>query len=445
MNLSETRSVPISPIVSDMATEAVYTKINRRIVPILILAYVIAFLDRTNIGYAQLQMKQTLPWSEAVYGVGAGIFFVGYLLFEIPSNLMLEKIGVRRTLLRIMVMWGLTASAMMFVTTPTEFYIARFMLGVFEAGFFPGTILYFTYWYPSHRRGKVFAYFMASTVISGIVAGPLCGAILKYFDGVSGMYGWQWLYLMQGMPAAVIGILVFMVLADKPDDATWLTDAEKRIVRESLARDDKYIGNERHATFWMMVGDFRVWMLTLVYALILAGSYTLLFWMPTLVHSWNVKDVLLVGILAAIPNAVGAAGMVMISSSSDQRRERRWHYVGAIAIACLGLLTTAALKGSVTSSVISLSVSLFGIASLSPLVMAISSEYLSARSAAVGIAFISGFGNIGPAVSPSINAVIIERTHDPAYSLFFIVSVYLLSALVLMIAVRRSHRQQRAG
>ncbi|WP_179405623.1 MFS transporter [Burkholderia guangdongensis] len=445
MNPSVTRNVSQSPALMDSATEATYSKINRHLVPLLIIAYVIAFLDRTNIGYAQLQMKHTLPWGEAVYGLGAGIFFVGYFLFEIPSNLVLEKIGARKTLLRIMVLWGITASAMMFVSTPTEFYVARFLLGAFEAGFFPGIILYFTYWYPSHRRGKVIAYFMTATVISGIIAGPLCGAILKYFDGLSGMYGWQWLYLVQGLPAVLIGIVAFVALADKPDNATWLTDAEKTIVRESLAHDEKDIESEGDAGVGMMFRDFRVWMLALVYCLALSGSYILIFWLPTLVHGWHVKDVLLVGVLVAIPNAVGAAGMVLICSSSDRRRERRWHYLLSIALACGGLLATAALSGNITGSVIALSVAVFGVASLTPLTMAIASEYLSARSAAAGLAVISSFGNLGPAVSPSINAMIIERSHNPAYSLFFVVTVYALSGLLLMMTVRAHQPSQNAG
>jgi MFS family permease len=183
-------------------------KVGWRIIPLLLIAYMIAYLDRINIGYAQLQMKQTLPFGDAVYGIGAGIFFLGYFLFEVPSNLLLERIGARKTLLRIMVLWGLTAAAMMFVATPTQFYIARFLLGVFEAGFFPGVILYFTYWYPSVRRGQVIAIFMSATTIISVIAGPLCGATLKYFDGVNGWAGWQWLFLVQGLPAAALGVII---------------------------------------------------------------------------------------------------------------------------------------------------------------------------------------------------------------------------------------------
>ena len=229
------RSQPLPPGVD--AVESVYSKVSRRIIPLLLIAYMIAFLDRINIGYAQLQMKQTLAFGDAVYGFGAGIFFLGYFLFEVPSNLLLERIGARKTLLRIMVLWGLTAAAMAFVSTPAQFYTARFLLGVFEAGFFPGVILYFTYWFPSVRRGQVIAIFMSATTIISVIAGPLCGATLKYFDGFQGLAGWQWLFIVQGLPAAVLGVIIFFYLQDRPADANWLTPAEKNILSYNLEHD----------------------------------------------------------------------------------------------------------------------------------------------------------------------------------------------------------------
>src|SRR6478752_7000148 len=228
-----------SPLFESGALKALFSKIDRRLIPILLISYMIAYLDRVNIGYAQLQMKQTLPFDDAVYGLGAGIFFVGYFLFEVPSNLLLERIGARKTLLRIMVLWGAAACAMMFVSTPFQFYMVRFLLGAFEAGFFPGVILYFTYWYPSVRRGQVIAIFMSATTIVSVIAGPLCGFILKYFDGSSGLHGWQWLFLVQGSPAVVLGFLVYFLLEDKPDHAAWLSNEEKQLIDDSLLHDVK--------------------------------------------------------------------------------------------------------------------------------------------------------------------------------------------------------------
>src|SRR5947207_10518348 len=217
------KSSPQSSPLESGALKAVFSKINWRLIPLLPIAYMVAYLDRINVGYAQLQMKQTLPFDDAVYGLGAGIFFIGYFLFEVPSNLLLEKIGARKTLLRIMVLWGLAASAMIFVSTPLQFYVVRFLLGAFEAGFFPGVILYFTYWYPSVLRGQVIAIFMSAAAIMSVIAGPLCGATLKYFDGFSGLHGWQWMFLVQGLPAIVLGFLVYRLLEDKPAQAAWLS------------------------------------------------------------------------------------------------------------------------------------------------------------------------------------------------------------------------------
>jgi MFS family permease len=218
---------------------AVYRKVTWRLVPFLFLCYVVAFLDRINIGYAQLQMKQSLPFSDAVYGLGAGIFFIGYFLFEVPSNLMLAKVGARKTLLRIMSCWGVVAAAMMFVSTPTMFYVLRFFLGVFEAGFFPGVLLYLTYWYPNARRGRIIALFMSATAIAGIIAGPLSGGIMKYMDGMNGWAGWQWLFLVQGLPATLLGFIAYFYLQDKPEDARWLDKSEKAIVRAELDADSQ--------------------------------------------------------------------------------------------------------------------------------------------------------------------------------------------------------------
>ena len=299
----------------DSKLETVFSRVSWRLIPLLLIAYMVAYLDRINIGYAQLQMKQNLPFDDAVYGLGAGIFFVGYFLFEVPSNLLLERIGARKTLLRIMVLWGLAAAAMMFLSTPFQFYMVRFLLGVFEAGFFPGVILYFTYWFPSVRRGQVIAIFMSATTIVSVIAGPLCGAILKYFDGAAGLHGWQWLFLVQGLPAVALGFLVYFLLEDKPDDAAWLSRDEKQLIDDSLLHDVKDVESERAGTFGQMLRDPKVYVLSLVYFLLLGATYTMVFWVPTLIQSWGVKDVLLIGIYAAIPNAVGVIGMGRASAA----------------------------------------------------------------------------------------------------------------------------------
>ena len=250
------RSQPLPPNAD--AVESLYSKVAWRLIPLLLVAYMIAFLDRINIGYAQLQMKQTLPFGDAVYGLGAGIFFLGYFLFEVPSNLLLERIGARKTLLRIMVLWGLDGSRDGVVSTPTQFYVTRFLLGVFEAGFFPGVILYFTYWFPSVRRGQVIAIFMSATTIVSVIAGPLCGATSKYFDGIYGLAGWQWLFIVQGLPAAVLGVIIFLLLQDRPADAHWLTQPEKDLLNHNLTHDTKDIAGEAEGGVWKVLRDWKV-------------------------------------------------------------------------------------------------------------------------------------------------------------------------------------------
>ena len=272
------------------AVDALYSKVSWRIIPLLLICYMVAYLDRINIGYAQLQMKQVLTFSDAVYGLGAGIFFIGYFLFEVPSNLLLEKIGARKTLLRIMFCWGLVAAAMMFVQTPMQFYMVRFLLGVFEAGFFPGIILYLTFWYPSARRGQMIAIFMAATSVAGVIAGPLCGGIMKYLDGANGLAGWQWLFVVQGLPASLLGIVAYFYLQDKPEDARWLSASEKKVLQANLDNDQKNVASASHASLGQMLRDRKVYVLALVYFLLLGATYTMVFWVPTLVKSWGVTD-----------------------------------------------------------------------------------------------------------------------------------------------------------
>jgi sugar phosphate permease len=425
-----------SPVLENPSVKAVFSKIDWRLLPLLLVAYMVAYLDRINIGYAQLQMKQTLPFDDAVYGLGAGMFFLGYFLFEVPSNLLLDRIGARKTLLRIMVLWGLAASAMMFVSTPLQFYIVRFLLGVFEAGFFPGVLLYFTYWYPSVRRGQVIAIFMSATTMASLIAGPLCGFILKYFDGFAGLRGWHWLFLVQGLPAIVLGFLVYLLLDDKPDRAAWLSTEEKAMVEDAFRSDIKDVAGQPEGTFLQMLQDPKAYVLALVYFFLLGATYTMVFWVPTLIQSWGVKDLLLVGIYASIPNAVGIVGMILIGRHSDKWHERRWHFAVCVAIAAAGLFMTTLFQGNLVGSILALAVAVIGIASATPLFFALTSEYLSVGAAAGGLALISSLGNLGPALSPSINGLILRSTGDNTYSIYFVMTLYLLSGTLLLLAIR---------
>jgi MFS family permease len=314
--------------------------------------------------------------------------------------------------------------------------VVRFLLGAFEAGFFPGVILYFTYWYPSVRRCQVIAIFMSATTIVSVIAGPTCGAILKYFDGLIGLHGWQWLFVVQGLPAIVLGFLVYLLLQDKPAHARWLSRDEKELLDASLQHDVKDVESEPAGTFGQMLRDPKVYVLSFVYFLLLGATYTMVFWLPTLIQSWGVKDLFLIGIYAAIPNAVGVIGMILLGRHSDKWHERRWHFAACVAIAAVGLFVTSLLQGNLVGSILALSFGVIGIASATPLFFALVSEYLSAGAAAGGLALISSLGNLGPAVSPTINGLIVRNTGDNIYSLYFVIALYLVSGAILLMAIR---------
>jgi len=260
--------------------EAVYSKITWRLIPFLAALWVVAWIDRVNIGFAKLQMLDDLKFSEAIYGLGAGIFFLGYFFFEVPSNLLLEKFGAKKTIARITIGWGITSIAMMSVKTAGMFYSLRFLLGVFEAGFFPGIILYLTYWFPSLRRAKVFGMFMCASAFAGVIGGPMAGAILNHLSGVHSWAGWQWLFLIEGIPSVIAGVFTLFYLSDKPEKAGWLSTAEKQLLREDLQKDQLSLG-PREETVVASLRNRKVWLLVLIFFCLLCANSTLTFWAPT--------------------------------------------------------------------------------------------------------------------------------------------------------------------
>ncbi|MFT3805266.1 MAG: MFS transporter [Burkholderiaceae bacterium] len=425
--------------------QAMFRKITWHLMPILFIAYGVHYIDRINIGYAKLQMLQTLPWSETIYGLGAGIFFIGYLAFEIPSNLLLEKTGARLTLLRIMFCWGVTAASMMFVKTPMQFYIVRFLQGAFEAGFFPGVLLFLTYWYPNARRGRMIALFMVAIPISGILAGPMSGALLKFMDGVNGWHGWQWLFLVQGLPAAVLGIAAYLMLTDRPEQASWLTQDEKNHLRKQLDADAgqaKDEGAHGLASVLQVLKTPLVWALALTYFLTLGGNYAVGFMMPTLIKSWGVQDLFMVGVYSAIPYIAGAIGMLALGFSSDRMEERRWHYVFAMMCSVAGMILILLTQGHFAAQLAALSLGIFGLLPNASLLFALVTERLPKAQAAAGIAAISCLGNLGPSVMPSIVGAVVEATGNPLSTLHIVVAVFVAACAVLLWSVPAAQRSR---
>ncbi|WP_233859122.1 MFS transporter [Paraburkholderia sp. HD33-4] len=421
------------------AEDAVFRKISWRVMPLILIAYICAFLDRINIGYAQLQMKQDLAFSDAVYGLGAGVFFVTYLLFEVPSNLLLEKIGARLTFLRIMVLWGLTSAATAFVREPWQFYGIRLMLGLFEAGFFPGIILYLTYWYPSQRRGRVTGLFLFGMPITGVLGSPLSGTIMSGMEGLGGMHGWQWLFVVEGLPTVLLGFLLYCMLPDKPGRAPWLNDAEKVLVQSVLDADhrgDAKAGH--HGRLTAALADPKTYVLAFVYFCCACAVYTLTFWLPTMIKGLGIAPIATIGWYTAVPYIFGALGVLFISRSSDRFKERRWHVGGTLVLGAVVLASTSFAGTAVVPVMVLLCVASFFIFGGGSLFWSIPPTYLGRDAAAAGIAVISSLGILGGFVSPTLIGWIKSATGSIQMGLLALTAVVIGGGLTILLGLPKS-------
>lgn len=412
--------------------ERTYAKVTWRLLPLLFLCYIVAYLDRVNVGFAKLQMLSDLQFSETVYGLGAGIFFIGYFIFEVPSNLILHRVGARAWIARIMITWGVISSAMMFVTTPAMFYIMRFLLGVAEAGFFPGIILYLTYWYPSHRRGRITSLFMTAVPLAGVVGSPLSGWIMERFAGVHGWAGWQWLFLLEGLPSVLVGILVLVYLDNDIRSAKWLTDAEKAYLVDQIHNDRA--PDSAHSLGEAMRNP-KVWILSLVYFGIVMGLYGIGFWLPTLVKATGVKSALDVGLLSAIPYAAATIVMVLVGRSADARRERRWHIAIPCLLGAVGLVMSAVNASSTQLALVSLTLACAGISTALPLFWSCPTAILTGAAAAGGIAGINSLGNLAGFVSPYMVGYIKDLTQSTNAGMYALAGFLVVSALLVLLCI----------
>lgn len=378
---------------------ATYTKVAWRLLPFLFLCYVCAYLDRINVSFAKLQMAQDLALSDAVYGLGAGIFFVGYLMFEVPSNLILLKVGARRWIARIMVTWGLISAGMMFVSGPTSFYVMRFFLGVAEAGFIPAILLYLTYWFPNKRRSKVTALFLTGIPMSGVIGGPLSGWMMTHFHGTHGMAGWQWLFLLQGLPTVVVGVVAFFFLNDRVADAKWLSSSEKALIQRDLAAEHQ--GQHLHSIRDGLTNP-KVLLLSGIYFFFTMGLYGVSFWLPSLVKASGVKDPLDIGLLSSIPYAAAVVGMILISRNSDATGERRWHLSLAGVLGAIGLCASVFFAHDTTLAMVALTIGTIGVMATISQFWVLPPAILGGGAAAAGIALVNSVGSISGVVSPYV-------------------------------------------
>jgi len=420
---------PLNGPVDAPDADAVYRKVGLRLIPLLFVCYIAAYLDRVNVGFAKLQMQGALGLSDAVYGLGAGIFFIGYFLFEIPSNVILHKVGAGRWIARIMVTWGVLSAATMFVSTPAGFYLVRFLLGVAEAGFFPGIILYLTYWYPAARRAQATSLFMTAVAVAGIVGGPLSGWILHSLSGAGGLQGWQWLFLIEAVPSVVLGVAAWFWLEDRVSGAAWLTPAERALIEREVGAEEAQKSDERIVR---VLGNPWVWLLALVYFTIVSGLYGVTFWLPTIIKSAGVSDPLDVGLVSAVPWAFGIAAMILAARSADRRMERRWHTLAACLVAAAGLEISIASGGHVALSMAGLTICAMGIMASLPVFWGNPTSFLGGTAAAAGIALINSVGNLAGFVAPFMIGWIKERTHSTDAGLHLLAALLVIGAVAVM-------------
>ncbi|MDH1241655.1 MFS transporter [Acinetobacter johnsonii] len=405
-------------------------KITWRIVPFIMILYLIAYIDRVNIGFAAITMKEDLGFTASILGFGAGIFFLGYFLFEVPSNIILHKVGARIWIARVMVTWGIIAGGMAFVESSTSFYVMRFLLGVAEAGFFPGIILYLSYWFPARNRAGVIALFMAAAPIATAIGSPISAALLE-MHGIMGLAGWQWMFLIEAIPAVILGVVVFFYMTDRPEKAAWLKPDEREWLVKTMQAEDANKGDQQHHSILRGLANPRVLALALIYFGTSAGLYTLGIWAPQIIKELGVSS-MTVGLLNAIPPIISVVAMILWSRHSDKTNERTWHVALACLTAAVGL-AIAASTGSMFGLIAALTIVNVGISCSKPPLWSMPTMFLSGAAAATGIATINSIGNLGGFAGPAMIGWVKDQTGSFAGGLYFVAGLLILSTVLTLV------------
>ncbi|MGB3069168.1 MAG: MFS transporter [Ottowia sp.] len=420
--------------VRPQSEDTLYRKVFRKLIPLLFFSYVMSYLDRINVGFAKLQMLNDLSFSETVYGLGAGVFFLGYFLFEVPSNLVLHRVGARVWIARIMITWGVLSAAMMFVKTPTSFYVLRFLLGVAEAGFFPGIVLYLTYFIPPSRLGKALALFFLAVPAAGVLGGPLSGWLLESFHQVGSLQGWQWMFLIEGIPSVILGIVVLVVLRDRIKDAHWLTEQEKSTLAANIERESqRTIGASVRDAFTQPL----VWVLCLIEFCIGLGIYGMGFWMPTMVREAGITGLLNIGLFSAIPYGAAAIAMVYVARLADARGDRKLFLALAALAGAVGLYLSMSHKDNTFFAIAALTVATAGILTAFAQFWRLPTVLLSDRAAAAGIAIISSVANLSGFVSPYLVGWLRDTTGSGSAGMYMTAGSLVLAAVVTVLLPSR--------
>jgi sugar phosphate permease len=411
------------------ALTAAYRKVSRRLLPLLFICMIISYVDRVNVGFAKLQMQEDLALSAAAFGLGAGIFFIAYVTFEIPSNLLLTKIGTRTTLIRIMIAWGIVSMATGFAWNEVSFYVLRFLLGMFEAGFAPAVLLYLTLWFSPRRRARAFAIFLSAVAMAGVIGGPISGLILENLDETLGLHGWQWMFIIEGFPAVALGVILIWALTNSPSDAKWLTEAEKTVLIADVAANATTEGQTH--SFGAAIRRPQVYLLGFIYFALLCGVYLISFWLPTIISQLSSEfSESEVGYITAIPYIAAVIAMILLGRSSDRRNEQRWHVAISATIGIAALLSTMIIQDAVLS-IVMFTIATAGIFAAFPIFWSIPPRFFTGIAAAGSIALINSMGTFSGFVSPFIAGVVTDLTGNLNAVLVGMAAVVVIALLVM--------------
>ena len=418
--------------------EATYLKVTWRLIPLLLLCYIVAYLDRVNVGFAKLQMAGDLGFSDTVYGLGAGMFFIGYFFFEVPSNIILHRVGARVWIARIMVTWGIISGGMMFVQTETQFYVMRFLLGLAEAGFFPGIILYLTYWYPSHRRARIVSMFMTGIPLAGVIGGPLSGWIMKSWDQVNGLHGWQWMFLLEAIPSVLIGVVVYFYLDDRITSAKWLKDEERDLLQKRIEEEES---DKEHVPMMQVFKSGRMWTMSAIYFTMAMSLYGVSFWLPTIIKGMGVTDNFEIGMLSSLPWIASVFSMLLFARSADKMRERRWHVIVPMLMGSTGLILSVLLSSNHYLSFAALILACMGIVSAIPLFWSLPTAFLVGAGAAAGIAAINSIANLAGFLAPYLVGWLKQLTSSTDSGMYMLAAALVIgAAITLMVPAKLVNR-----
>ncbi len=440
--------IPSSPrppvtMLDEAQQRATLRSVTWRLIPLLFFCYIIAYIDRINVGFAKLHLREVLGVSEdrfgAAYGLGAGLFFIGYFIFEVPSNLILQRVGARIWIARIMILWGFVSAGFMFLHGTTMFYVMRFLLGAAEAGFFPGVILYLTYWFPARERARTVALFATGGVLAGVIGSPISGALLD-LHGKGGLAGWQWLFLIEAIPAVLMGLVVLLVLPNRPQDARWLTPAQKEWIQGRLDEDTTATGPAPHHSLADIFSSRRVWLLCLLYFLMNVGGYGYELWLPTIIKSFSTTSSFVLGTINAIPYFAAGVGMILVARFSDFSGERRGVVAMAAASSAVGFVLSAYFKNPYLAMA-ALSLAFIGLKCTIAPFWAMATTFLGGTGAAAGIAFINSTGNLGGFAGPYLVGVIKDRTGSNVAALLML-GAALLGMAIFTLSLPKTDRRR---